>query len=75
MVKGSLSDGHWVSTFQGRLINFEKRRKVNSCSPDWGRGGKQTHQGRTLDSHPLPLRFMGYLDRERRGSLPTGGWG
>lgn len=32
MGRGTLSDGHCLSAFQGRLINFEKRRKVSSHS-------------------------------------------
>lgn len=33
---GTLSDGLWLSDFQGRLINFEKRRKVSSHHPHFG---------------------------------------
>lgn len=33
---GTRSDGRWLSALQGRLINFEKRRKVSSHRPHFG---------------------------------------
>lgn len=61
--KGPLSDGLWLFAFQGRLINFEKRRKVSSCRPQvLARMWKpETHP-----PTPIPVIFgrAGY----------TGGW-
>lgn len=53
MGMGMLSDGRWLSAFQGRLINFEKRRKVSSHCPHFG-AGNQMPPGTPLAS-PFPL--------------------
>lgn len=75
MVKGSLSDGHWVSTFQGRLINFEKRRKVSSCSPDWGRvENRPTRAGHSTPTLSLLNSWDIWIQREG-GPLPLEGGG
>lgn len=74
--KGTLSNGRWLSALQGRLINFEKRRKVSSRNLT-GRGqvlGGEGGQSPTRLEHLVPpspflLHFGGELDTETVGEL------
>lgn len=63
--KGTLTDGLWLSAFQGRLINFEKRRKVSSHSPHVGGGNQRLSLGRTfLTLSPFLIYGSGKLGTE-----------
>lgn len=73
MGKGPLSDGRWLSAFQGRLINFEKRRKVSGCiRPCWQGCGNQRP---ALAAPCFPFYLWGELDPQKRGvgTTPKGG--
>lgn len=54
MGERALSDGPWLSAFQGRLINFEKRRKVSLLGKGWVLGG-----GQDTWLCPPPVIFIG----------------
>lgn len=76
MGKGTLSDGRRPFALQGRLINFEKRRKVSRCSPYMLAGvwKSETRPGRTLGRIQLPVIFVGRVGyTEELGPLPLEG--
>lgn len=72
--KGTLSDGCWLSAFQGRLINFEKRRKVSTCSACSGAGARDPAVWDTLFP-TFHYMYVVTLDTERRGNLSPWGLG
>lgn len=74
MGKGTPSDARWLSAFQGRLINFEKRRKVSGCRPSvlaggWGGGRGVGNQRPASAASCFLLYLWGELDTQRRGDL------
>lgn len=71
MGKGTLSDGRRLFAFQGRLINFEKRRKVSRCSPYMLAGvwKSETRPGTTLGCISFLLYSWGESDPQRSGDL------
>ena len=75
MGKGTPSDARWLSAFQGRLINFEKRRKVSGCRPYVLAGGRGVGNQRPASAAILlPVIFVGRVGyTEEGGPVPLEG--